>query len=125
MEEEKNVVQEEEKATESAPETKEVPAAKEGNAYAILAYLWMLCLIPLLLKKDDEFVLFHAKQGLILFIIEVAVGIVGVIPLLGWLIVMLGTLVCGALSIIGIIQVLMGNKWKMPIIGDWAEKVTI
>ncbi len=101
------------------------PNQSSGNAYAILSYLWILCLIPLLMKKDDEFVLFHAKQGLMLFIVEVAIGIIGIIPFLGWLIVMLGTLACGILSIMGIIQVLMGNMWKMPVIGDWAEKITV
>lgn len=98
---------------------------KEGNLYAILSYLWVLCLIPILLKKDDEFVIFHAKQGLMLFIVEAAFFIIGIIPLLGWLVAQLGIFICGILSLIGIVQVLMGNKWKMPVIGDWAKKITI
>lgn len=95
------------------------------NVYAILAYLWVLCLIPILMKKEDEFVKFHAKQGLMLFIVEVGLGIVGIIPLLGSIVALLGTLVCGIISLIGIVQVLMGNKWKIPVIGDWAENIKI
>ena len=95
------------------------------NVYAILAYLWVLCLIPVLMKKDDEFVKFHAKQGLMLFIIEVGFGIIGIVPLLGPLVYLLGMLACGIVSIIGIVQVLMGNKWRIPVIADWAEKIKI
>jgi len=116
---------EEQKTVENASEKTPEKAPPNENVYAVLAYLWILCLVPLLLKKDDEFILFHAKQGLMLFILEVAIGIIAVIPFLGWLIGIVGTLLCGVLSIMGIIQVLMGNEWKIPVIGDWAEKITV
>ncbi|MGB3057002.1 MAG: hypothetical protein WBC16_02455 [Candidatus Omnitrophota bacterium] len=98
---------------------------QERNLYAVLSYLWVLCLIPILLKKDDEFIIFHAKQGLVLFITEAAFSIIGIIPLLGGLVAKLGIFICGILSLIGIVQVLMGNKWKIPVIGDWAERITV
>lgn len=103
---------------------KSAPIAGE-NVYAILSYLWVLCLIPILLKKENEFVVFHARQGLMLFIIEVGLGILGIIPLLGPIISTIGMLVCGLLSLAGIVQVLMGNKWKMPVIAEWAEKIKV
>ena len=95
------------------------------NVYAILSYLWILCLIPILMKKEEDFVHFHARQGLMLFIVEVAIGIIGIIPFLGHIVYLVGMLACGLLSIVGIVQVLMGNKWKMPVIGDWAEKIKV
>lgn len=95
----------------------------EGKAYAILSYLWILCLVPLILKKDNKFAMFHAKQGLVLFIGELVVSFVGMIPILGWLIFLAGTPIFGVLSLIGIVQVLMGNFWKMPVAGDIAEKI--
>ncbi|MFC1479846.1 DUF4870 domain-containing protein [Candidatus Omnitrophota bacterium] len=97
----------------------------QENVYAILSYLWVLCLIPILMKKEDEFVRFHARQGLMLFIVEVGIGIIGIIPMLGQVIYLLGMLICGLLSLIGIVQVLMGNKWKMPVVGEWAEKIKV
>ena len=36
-----------------------------------LSYLGILALIPFMTEKDDEFVQFHAKQGLNLFIFEI------------------------------------------------------
>ena len=104
---------------------KKASGSTNDNMFAILSYLWILCLIPVLMKKENEFVKFHAKQGLVLFIIEMAVAIIGIIPLLGSLIYVLGMLICGILSIIGILQVLMGNKWKIPVVNEWAEKIEI
>ncbi|NQT23292.1 MAG: hypothetical protein HQ579_07665 [Candidatus Omnitrophica bacterium] len=104
------------------PENKEI---QEGKIYAVIGYLWILCLVPLLLKKENKFALFHAKQGLILFICEIALAIVGIVPVLGWLISMLGWLACGILSLVGMVQALMGNYWKMPIVGDYAEKISL
>ena len=95
------------------------------NVYAILSYLWVLCLIPILLKKENEFVVFHARQGLMLFIVEVGLGILGIIPFLGPIISTIGILVCGLLSLVAIVQVLMGNKWKIPVIAEWAEKIKV
>ena len=66
-----------------AEEEKEI---EEGKAFAVLGYLSILCLVPLLLKKDNKFALFHGKQGLILFIFEVAAGIISLVPFLGWII---------------------------------------
>ncbi len=104
-------------------EKKSIKSASTGNVYAILAYLWVLCLVPVLMKRDDEFVRFHARQGLMLFIIEVGVGIISIIPFFGPLIYKLGILVLGLISLIAITQVLMGNKWEIPIIGEWARKI--
>jgi len=95
------------------------------NAYAILSYLWVLCLIPVLMKKDGDFVKFHARQGLVLFIAEIAIAILGIIPFLGGLISTLGILICGLVSILGIIQVLLGNKWEIPVIYDWSKNFNI
>ena len=103
-------------------ETKEL---KEGKIYGFIAYLWILCLIPILLKKDNKFAMFHAKQGLILFICEIGLTIIGIIPLLGQLVSTIGLLACAILSLIGMIQALMGNQWKMPVLGEYAEKITI
>ena len=37
----------------------------------------------------------------------------------------LAVLLFGILSLVGIVQSLMGNYWKMPVIGDIAEKISI
>ena len=95
----------------------------EGKPYAIMGYLWILCLVPLIVKKENKFAAFHAKQGLVIFIGELAMGIIAIIPILGWIIAFLGTMLFSILSLVGIVQVLMGNYWKMPVIGEIAENI--
>ena len=96
---------------------------REGKIYALVSYLWILCLIPLFFKKENKFALFHGKQGLILFIGEIAISIMGVIPIIGWAIFFLGSLAFGVLSLAGMVQAILGNYWKMPVIGEIAEKI--
>jgi fumarate reductase subunit D len=105
--------------------TQKTSAISGDNVYAILSYLWILCLVPVLMKKENKFVRFHARQGLMLFIVEVGVGIVSIIPFLGGIIYIIGMIVCGLLSLAGIVNVLMGKEWKMPIISEWAEMIKI
>jgi fumarate reductase subunit D len=98
---------------------------QEGKIFAILSYLSILCLIPLLMKKDNKFVLHHAKQGLVIFIAGVALGILVMIPFLGWVLAPIGSLLLLILSLVGIIQVLQGNYWKCPVIYDISVKINI
>jgi len=95
----------------------------EGKIFAILSYLCMLCIIPLIFKKDNEFVLKHGKQGLVIFVAEVAVFIIHII--LGMWIFRIGMFVLGVVSFIGIVNVLQGQFVKLPIIGDLAESITL
>jgi fumarate reductase subunit D len=85
----------------------------EQFGYGVLSYLSVLCLIPILAKKEDDFIKFHAKQGLMLFIIEIAAGIIGVIPLFGGLVMTLGVLVCGLLSLAAYST--SGRKVSLPV----------
>ncbi|MBN1793822.1 MAG: hypothetical protein JW844_02530 [Candidatus Omnitrophica bacterium] len=98
---------------------------KEGKFFAIVGYIGVLCLIPLLLKKDNRFALFHGKQGLVLFIGWVAAGVLNIVPVLGQIIWVIAAVVFGLLSLAGILQVLMNNYWKMPVVGDIAEKISL
>ncbi|MFH0839503.1 MAG: hypothetical protein V1883_00610 [Candidatus Omnitrophota bacterium] len=103
-------------------EDKEV---KDGKVFALMAYLGILCLIPLVVKKDNKFVLFHGKQGLVLLIGELAAGIIGIIPFVGWIVGFISIILFGTLSLLGIVQVLMGNYWKIPVVADLADKFNI
>lgn len=99
---------------------------KEGpNMVAILSYIGILVLIPLLAVKDDEFVKYHAKQGLVLFIAEIATMFVSWIPILGWLIGFLAGIMWFVLAIMGILNVIKGEKKQLPLIGQFADKFKI
>ena len=94
---------------------------EENKSIAAIGYIWILCFIPLLLKRDSKFAQFHAKQALVLFIVEVIVGFIVWVPFIGWI---LGLAVL-VLAIMGILQALQGNYWEMPLIGQFAKKFNI
>ena|SRR5829696_4955346 len=51
-------------------------ASPNRGLMLVLSYLWLLALIPLLVEKNDPEVQWHAKHGLLLTGVEVAVGII-------------------------------------------------
>jgi len=98
---------------------------QEGKIFAILAYLFILCIVPLIVKKDNKFALFHGKQGLVLFIAEVTTFIVSVLPIIGPIISQTAIFIFGAISIWCIIQVLRGAYIRIPIISNIADKIIL
>lgn len=106
--------------------TSEQEVIEEGKIFAFLGYWWILWVIPVFAKKENHFALFHGKQGLVLFILEIIVWILSFIPIIGWFIIRpLGSLLCLILAIIGMIQALNGKYWKMPLLGKYAEGIKI
>jgi uncharacterized membrane protein len=99
---------------------------QDEKIISAIGYIWLLFLIPLLLKKDSEYCQFHAKQGMLLFVFSLAVMILGGVPVLGWLIITpLGWIAILILTVIGFVNALSGKKWEMPILGKWAKKIDL
>lgn len=95
---------------------------EDKNLIAILSYLGILFLIPLLAVKDSKFVQFHAKQGLVLFIAEIATLFIAWIPILGWIAGFFLWIIWFIFSIMGIVNVLAGKEKPIPWIGGLADK---
>ncbi len=107
------------------PEEQKDKDIEENKIIAALSYVGILCLIPLLAKKESKFAQFHGKQGLVLFIAWIIVWVIGIIPFLGWLIFFFGSIALLVLSILGIIQALSGKYWKIPFLSQYAERIKL
>ncbi len=90
---------------------------------AAMSYLGILALVPLVVGGRDPYVGFHARQGLVLWIWEVLAVFSLALPVIGRLFFQVSSLICFALSVVGLISVLLGRAWKFPIVGDWAQKL--
>ena len=106
------------------------PSAKDvedNKAITFLSYLGILALIPLLVKQDSKFAQFHAKQGIVLFVVWfVASWISGFIPVIGWFLIAPAVSIIGiVLAIMGLINVAKGEIKELPIIGDLVKKIKI
>lgn len=101
---------------------------------AALSYLPILCFIPYFLFADRQFTRFHARQGVMLFIVQLAGGLaiwvlaatVGKIPFLGslllFLIKLLFWLPVLGLMLLGLARSLTGEQKALPWIGQIAKE---
>lgn len=94
----------------------------QTKGLAILSYLSILFLIPMLVNKDSEFTKFHVNQGLILFLLSLVVAAARVVlhfvPLFGNLISAVLSLLLFVLMILGIINAAQGRAKRLPVIGN-------
>jgi len=110
------------------PDPKDV---EDNKVMAILAYLGILVLVPILAAKDSPFARFHANQGLILCVVAVVFLIVisilsaifvFIAPFLGILFGLInGAVGLGffAFMIIGIMNAVQGKMAELPLIGKY------
>lgn len=91
---------------------------EENRVLAAVSYLWIVSVIVLIVKKDSKFAVWHAKQGLIMFIASI---ILSFIPFVGWIL----NLVILVFVIVGLVKALDRQWYKVPLIGDLAEKIKI
>jgi len=105
----------------------------QPNVAAGLSYVlgWITGLVFFLMEKQNRFVRFHAMQSILFFgglnILNILLSIIGGlnIPLLSALAGVIGGLI-GLVSFVGWIVLMImgfqGKYFKLPIVGDYAEK---
>lgn len=93
--------------------------AADNKTMGILAYI--LFFVPLLAANGSKFAMYHANQGLVLFLTFVAVNIVSsIIPVIGWMIIgPLANLGLFVLAIVGIVNAAGGKCKPLPLIGGF------
>ncbi len=102
------------------------PSSTKNTSMAAIAYV--LFFVPLLTDaKDDSFVKFHVKQGLLLLIIGIAISFLNVailyrIPFIGWLISFLLGIGLFVLWLLGLMNALNGKQEPVPLVGQYAEQ---
>jgi uncharacterized membrane protein len=111
---------------ETQPAVSPVPAkSSDQNLMAAICYLWIVSIIILLTRKDNEFIQFHAKQATVLFglwvVLWVLSAFVGILFIVWWIL----DLVLFIAAVIGFIKAYGGEKYRLPLIADLADKIKI
>lgn len=93
----------------------------QNTLVAGLSYLGPLVFVSYIVGKDDPFVKFHIKQGLVLLVGEAGMWFLGMLiwplmPLVG--LINLGFF---ALVIIGLYNVVQGNEKELPFVGSLSK----
>ncbi len=103
----------------------------EPNVAGLLCYVlgWITGLVFFLIEKDDDFVRFHAMQSIVFFgavtVAMIVLDLLRMIPYIWPLFVALESLLglfAFVMWIILMIKAYQGERLKLPIVGDMAEK---
>ena len=111
-----------------------VTGGSRDTAMLVLSYLWFLSIIPLVAKKEDREVQWHAKNGLSILIAEIVCWvfffvfgfIARRIPFLGCGVVIIE---CGiwvaflVVRVMAIIKGVNGQRFRLPMVSDFADKM--
>ena len=95
------------------------------NVAGLLCYLagWVTGLIFFLIEKENRFVRFHAMQSIITFGgLSVLSIVLTWVPFIGWILLPLVSIVWLILWVILMVKAYQGQLFKLPMIGDMAEK---
>lgn len=102
-------------------ETLKAEGGIRNKILAMLSYLGILCFVPLVMNRDSEFVYFHSRQGLVLWMWGVLSLFLLHVPGMGkWIFGFSAILVVG-LSLLGIISVALNKMWKIPVVSSIAS----
>jgi len=119
----------------STPKHERPERSSNDSWLAAMAYLPVLCFVPYFLYGDRHFVAYHARQGVLLFLLEVTGSLflwvldmsIGRIPFLGLLVIIVLKLAFYlpvlALIVLGFAKGLTGEKGPLPWIGEWADRI--
>ena len=101
----------------------------EENVAGALCYAlgWITGIIFYIMEKDNKFVRFHAMQSIIVFLpLSIIIGILQwtlwFVPVIGWAISGLIGILTLILWLVLMLKAYQGEKFKLPVIGDIAEK---
>ena len=106
------------------------PPAASGQpnvAMIVLAYLWILALIPLLVEKEDREVQWHAKHGLVITGLEIVVWIVfsvisTVVACLGCFVAPFVGIAFLIVRILCIVKGMKGERFIIPGVSPLADR---
>ena len=106
-----------------AHEARGSSGGEKNTTMAVIAYI--LFFVPLLTEaKNDPFVRYHVKQGLVLFLAWVAVSIVSWVPPILFVSPLLH-LAMFVLMVVGILHAVGGKEEPLPLIGQFAQGIQL
>ena len=91
----------------------------------VLAYLGPLVIVPYVSAKDDPFVKFHIKQGIVLLVIEIVLWLATSMFYALYSISGLLQLVVLIYAVWGIVNVVQKKEKELPFIGSFAKQIKI
>ena len=98
---------------------------RQGAVFAAISYVFLFWLVAFILKKDNEFTHYHARQGLVIFILEILCFFFLAVPFLGILFYKIGEIILVIFSIYGAYSSLTGKLCRIPVVTNIASKLVV
>ena len=92
-------------------------ATNKNNDVTMAVLSYFIFFLPLIAAKDSKLAMCHANQSLVLLIAGVASGVLGVVPVVGWILSPIIGLGVFILWILGLVQAAQGQMKELPIVG--------
>ncbi|RSL29479.1 DUF4870 domain-containing protein [Salibacterium salarium] len=109
------------------PQYAKTSTGLEENVAGLLCYVFGLItgVIFLVLEKENRFVRFHALQSIFISATLLVLNVFfTVIPVFGWILNLIVAPIGFVLWIILMVKAYQGQWFKLPVLGDLAEKKT-
>lgn len=97
------------------------PSPIENKTIGIVAYLTVIGLLIAFVmnqEKKDAFGTYHIRQALGITVSGIALSFIAIIPILGWIVAILGSLLLFVMWIMGLINAINGNMKPVPVFGE-------
>lgn len=105
----------------------DIKYSESGKVSAMISCIPLIGLIMFFVEKNDLFVRYHAAEYSILFVIGVALSVIGMVPILGWIFAIFAGPIYSILVLVaivyGIVTISSGKRVDLPMVSDWAIKL--
>ncbi|MFH1010197.1 MAG: hypothetical protein V1784_03050 [bacterium] len=91
--------------------------SEDEKILSVMAYIPVVCLIPLMQRERSPFVASHARLGFVLFLVELMAVLLRLRIIWDAVIFL-----CVCLALIGIYRVLKGRDYHLPFLSDLFHK---
>jgi uncharacterized membrane protein len=99
---------------------------EEERIAAVLSYIPILCFIPLINIhwKESKEARFHARQGIVLFLVEL-VAVLMLVDDLARFVFRAVLVAAAALAVAGVYFALQGKRYRLPLISEFADRMKL
>ncbi len=108
--------------------TKKRKSSKDDSklfAFIVTFFSILGFIIALLGKRDDKYVMFYAKQSLIVFLAYIIAVIIGVLPGIGKILGVVASVLVFILWIYSWVYALGDKEKGVPLIGEYASHINL
>lgn len=101
-----------------------VAVNEEAKKIAIISYITIIGLVIAFVMNNDkklDFANYHIRQSIGLCVTGLALGVIGIIPILGWIINIIGIFVLLYMWVMALMNAINENEKPAPILGNKYE----